>query len=785
MNERHISAALSRPSRRTALTLATGVGAATLLPQTASAWAASAATVGASAHSTDVSPHERVARDASLRWRTLPADWKDGALLGNGLLGAVVSKGAAANTLQVMLSHTKVQDQRGQWRAAIGYSRLPIGCLTLSLSGEITAVDWTLDLYDAELRGTITTVRGSVAFSILVHNSRDALVAFTEPSPGEEDAAWSFTWMPATTSRTKDKPADYVGNPDPATGTAEGTSYVEQPLMAGGGWTTAWRERRDGTRRVLAAHVVYRHPEELSGTTRLALAAVDRTLAASTTGLLSEHRSWWHRYYRRSFVSVPDKRIQDFYWIQLYKLASATRANGPSLSEWGPWYPETGGSWTAVWWNLNVQIASWLLQGSNHPELDSVTSTFKAFEAELPTSVPAEYRDGDTYALAHPSDWMLRTGGKTVGVPGTASKTDNTGNLLWALHNIWLSYRHSMDLAIVRDVLYPILTRAVNFYDHFLYEGSDGALHLPLTRSPEWADAEDCTYDLSLVRWGCTTLLQCLKLLRTTHPKAARWQEILDRLTPYPQDATGVMVGANKPLTESHRHFSHMLWLFPLAEYDYARPADRALIDTTFDHWVKDRTQWAGYSFAAASSMAARIGRPEQAVDLLTYFTDGNVFRNSRMTENTMYVEGGNLAVESPLTAGQSVLDMVIQSHSGPVRVFPGVSASWPDASVQGLRAQGAFLIDADRADGATRWVRVHSEAGAPLDLEHGISGDIDVRDEQGRRLPYRTTGVGRAVIQLPQGAVVLVTPAGKRITGPAPRDVPALSARRPWGLPD
>ncbi|MFB7414795.1 glycoside hydrolase family 95-like protein [Streptomyces sp. NPDC056210] len=83
------------------------------------------------------------------------------------------------------------------------------------------------------------------------------------------------------------------------------------------------------------------------------------------------------------------------------------------------------------------------------------------------------------------------------------------------------------------------------------------------------------------------------------------------------------------------------------------------------------------------------------------------MFRNSRMTENTMYVEGGNLTVESPLTAGQSVLDMMIQSHSGPVRVFPGASASWPDASVQGLRAQGAFLIDADRADGATRWVRV------------------------------------------------------------------------------
>ena len=74
--------------------------------------------------------------------------------------------------------------------------------------------------------------------------------------------------------------------------------------------------------------------------------------------------------------------------------------------------------------------------------------------------------------------------------------------------------------------------QAVNFYDHFLYEGSDGKLHLPLTRSPEWADATDCTYDLSLIRWGCATLLDCLRVLRTDHPRAGRWREILQRLVP-------------------------------------------------------------------------------------------------------------------------------------------------------------------------------------------------------------------------------------------------------------
>ncbi|MDX2682644.1 glycoside hydrolase family 95-like protein [Streptomyces sp. NY05-11A] len=153
-------------------------------------------------------------------------------------------------------------------------------------------------------------------------------------------------------------------------------------------------------------------------------------------------------------------------------------------------------------------------------------------------------------------------------------------------------------------------------------------------------------------------------------------------------------------------------------------------------------------------------------------------------TANSVKVKGGNLAVESPLTAAQSVLDMAVQSHGDVVRVFPSVSRRWPDLSVQGLRAQGAFLVDADRSGGRTRWVRVHSEAGAPLQLQHGIDGAIDVRDERGRRLKYRETGAGRVRIQLGRNDTAVVLPRG---THPdlAPRDVPAVGDAKPWGLPD
>lgn len=726
--------------------------------------------------------HEKTVRDAAMTWRTLPTGWQQAPFLANGHLGAQLYAGQSANTLKLMLSHSQVQDQRGQWRGGIGFSRLPIGYFTLTLAGEITGVDWTLDLYDAELRGTVTTTRGSLAFSALVQNDTSALLISTRPTPGEEAAAWSFQWLRAATTRSSGKPEDYTPNPDPRAG----DGFVEQPLLAGGGWTTAWRERREGTGRLLAAHLVYRFPGQVSEATADALRAVDRTLAADPDRLVDRHRRWWHAYYRRSFLSVPDKRLQSFYLIQLYKLAASTRAGGPTISEWGPWFPEVGNNWTAVWWNLNVQIGMAPVHGSNHPELDSVTSTFRRFEHNLPTSVPAGYRDGESYALGHPSDWQLRAGDTyDVGAPGSEHVSDNFGNLIWALHNVWQSYRHSMDLSVLRDVVHPILAKAVNFYAHFLHEGPDGRLHLLETRSPEYANAEDCTYDLSLIRWGVRTLIASSKLLRNNDPRLGRWQDIERRLTPYAEDpVAGVMIGKDVPLADSHRHHSHLLWLYPLRERSWDRAGDRDVMRRSMDHWVSMQQLWHGYSYATASSMYSVTDEPEKALDFLTFFTDLKVVADCQMTVNTMYREGKNLALESPLSAAQSMLDMVVQGHEGVVKVFPSVSDRWADASIASLRTQGAFLVDADRSDGATRWVRVHSEAGAPLTLDHSVRGPVEVRDAHGRPLRWRETGPGRITVDLPRGATAVITPRGARHTGAGPRDVPSNGAWTKWGLP-
>lgn len=242
------------------------------------------------------------------------------------------------------------------------------------------------------------------------------------------------------------------------------------------------------------------------------------------------------------------------------------------------------------------------------------------------------------------------------------------------------------------------------------------------------------------------------------------------------------MIDKDVPLADSHRHHSHLLWLCPLRERSWDRAGDRDVMRRSVDHWVSMQQRWHGYSYAVASSMYSVMDAPEKALDSLTFFADLGIVDNCRMTVNTMYREGNNFALESPLTGAQSVLDMVVQSHEGVVKVFPSVSTRRPDASIANLRTQGAFLIDADRAAGATRWIRIHSESGAPLVVDHGMKGMLSVRDEHDCPLPWRALTPTRAASQLPRHATAVITTKG---THPSPpREVPPLGTWTRWGLP-
>ena len=132
-----------------------------------------------------------------LLWDRLPTEWYQAPFLGNGMMGTMLLKDSRKKGLRLEIHRSDVQDHRDNSYGSTPYSRprLPIGHFTLEPVGEITAASMRLDLWNAELRGEVTTNEGRIGLHAVVHADEMAIMVQLDPSPGEEGSRWH--WHPA------------------------------------------------------------------------------------------------------------------------------------------------------------------------------------------------------------------------------------------------------------------------------------------------------------------------------------------------------------------------------------------------------------------------------------------------------------------------------------------------------------------------------------------------------------------------------------------------------------
>jgi alpha-L-fucosidase 2 len=710
---------------------------------------------------------------SDMMWTHVPTTFYQGAFLGNGGLGAAVYQTGSAKRLTWRLGDSRVRDHQGTGGTLFGNARLPVGDLTFNTSGDVTAISLRQSLFHAELHGTVTTTNGVLDIRTFVHAKRDVLVVAASVKSGSERVSWKFTPAVARSPRLDFKPAPsgLLTNPDPTVSTSGNNGTCTQNLAAGGQTVTKWQSRTesDGKTQTLLATVAHTFPGSTAGT----VASNTLSAAAGQTldQLATDHRSWWHAFYPKSFLTFPETRLQSFYWIQLYKMASATRRDRPVIATHGPWLEKT--PWPGVWWNLNVQLEYWLINATGHTELDSLSASLDRFRDNLAANVPSGQRS-DSYGMGRTSQEDLRTG--TVSTPGDGGEV---GDLTWAVHNAYLSYRHSMDDTVLANLVFPLLRKAINYYLHFLAKDSSGTYHLPSTFSPEYASTKDCNYDLALIHWGVTTLLASAARLGISDPLASKWQDVRDHLAKPPQDGTnGFWIGADVQLTSGHRHYSHLLWFYPLYQLDVTTSStNRSALTKSLNHWLSFSSGAQGYTFTGSGSMYAVLGDGTHARAQLGTLLDKFV------QPNTMYKEAGPV-IETPLSGAQTIHDMVVQSWGGIVRVFPGTPSAWPDVTVHNVRTEGAFLVSAVRKGGATQFVRVKSLAGEPLRVKPGgLAGPFEVRALPGSgTVTFTNNSDGTVTVNLARNDdVVIVTQGANPDLTIAPV---AGDGKRYWGLP-
>jgi hypothetical protein len=201
-------------------------------------------------------------------------------------------------------------------------------------------------------------------------------------------------------------------------------------------------------------------------------------------------------------------------------------------------------------------------------------------------------------------------------------------------------------------------------------------------------------------------------------------------------DEHGLRINADQGFDMSHRHYSHLLAIYP---YHLLTPeqdqTSRELIVRSLNRWQGLKGAQAGYTHTGGCAMYATLGEGDEALAALDEL-------KPLLKPNTMYWEGGGEVVETPLSAVESIDYLLLQSWGGVIRIFPAVPGRWHDVAFQDLRTEGAFLVSGTIHKGVVSGVRVRSEAGKPCVVRNPWAGkDLQVREVTGQPVATERSG--------------------------------------------
>lgn len=454
---------------------------------------------------------------------------------------------------------------------------------------------------------------------------------------------------------------------------------------------------------------------------------VDKALGDGLTELEKSHLAWWEQYWRKGWIALSDKVVERQWYLDMYKFGAAARAGAPPITLQGPWTADDG------------KLPPW--KGDYHHDLNTELSYWPAYTG-------ARLADGRNFL-----DWLWETKANCEGwtwrfyslpglnVPMTADLLNNqiggwrqythsATTSCWLAHHFYLHWRYTMDRQFLEERAYPYLRDVATFVEAVTSNRDvKGKRTLGLSSSPEINDNRPEAWFRTLTNYD-NALMQSL-LYRTAElarelgreDEAARWTAIIDELPDLALGKGGVLaVTEGKPLTESHRHLSHLMAIYPLGLINVTDAPEAEGIVRACMAQLKQlgTSNWCGYSFAWHAALAARARDGATAAESLRIFSEAFCLRNSFHCNGDQSGKGYSNMTYRPFTlegnfaAAGATMEMLLQSHTGVVDIFPALPPDWTEAAFYFLRAQGAFVVSAEWKDGKVAMVEIAALTSGP-----------------------------------------------------------------------
>ncbi|HET6280146.1 MAG TPA: hypothetical protein VFH73_04245 [Polyangia bacterium] len=420
--------------------------------------------------------------------------------------------------------------------------------------------------------------------------------------------------------------------------------------------------------------------------------------AGDVAALEANHRSWWDRFYRKSFVEIPDKVLEKHFYAALYLLGSASRAGEQAPGLWANWVMRDPG-WNGDYGlDYNYEVPYYAAFPTNHVEL---AENFDQPVIDwLPNARAEAGRLGWTGAY-----YRAHIGPLPNGSADTLEWNQKFNGAFAA--SVMINHYYSTRDPAYAARIYETLREVSTFWQDYLK--SDGARYVVYS-DPQHQGGTDPQVNgvmsLGFVRFLFQGTIDVSTALGVDSDKRAIWQERLAKLSAFPtftRNGKTVFRYTEVGLDWYPQHAIGIHHIYPAGQIG---PGSDPTLLSTARNMVDEMARWSDQNGTNTFyPAAARVGHdPTDLLARLGAWVQGNAYPN-------LHIHTGGGGIENLNTVPSTICEMLLQSFQGKLRLF----ADWPmssDARFGNLRAWGGFLVASRLKGGLVQYVRIASEQG-------------------------------------------------------------------------
>jgi len=404
---------------------------------------------------------------------------------------------------------------------------------------------------------------------------------------------------------------------------------------------------------------------------------------------------------------VPAALIETMFDFGRYLLIASSREGGWPANLQGIWNGDYAPAWNCdIHTDENVQMNYWPALPGGLAE--TALPLFDYFETYLD-----DFRENarNNYGCRGIHVPLAMTTHGTV-TPLSYSKW--TAGAGWIAQHFYDYYLFTGDREFLRERVVPFLREIAIFYEDFLVEDEAGTLCFIPSLSPENRPGNgnslvsiNATMDVAVCREVLTNLCDSCELLEIEEEGVPRWRAMLGRLPAYAINEDGALAEWLHPDFDDnyrHRHQSHLYPIFPGFEITQEHnpeifEAGRIAVEKRL---VVGLTSQTGWSMAHMANSYARLGQGDRALECLELLTRGSTGPNLFTYHNDWRQMGltcGDGAmppfqIDANFGIAAAVLEMLVFSKPGLVKLLPALPAKWSSGKVTGICCRGGITVD-------------------------------------------------------------------------------------------